>query len=441
MKSSTTAIFTVATVIGLGTTVWTVATTEPAQVEVVDDLKAATYAVREYPSRIDAWTRAARSIIARDEPMAIAVRTWLNEFSDEQRADLGAEAMIWYAISNELARQEGHFERDYSIPAAVSARKKAIDLLLKRSQTSPQAMQFWHWNSLAWAWVRNGQFRSARGALERTEEGIHALDPTYPALEVGYALNRLASCWGSNGLGDREAEGAMLLRAEPLLEKHAELWGSRSLMNSVALATRIGATGDSENEALVLARATDRFRSELDSKDLRRGLAALVYLYDPWPDSVSQRDDRDAWLDALDMLSLEIDEHGEYAPAGITRHRVGWSYLNAEAESRAQQAWRRWLADQEQLTTEAPRAETFYNLACGRSLTHDIEGAFEALTQSVERGWWDRRKAEGDRDFLNISHDPRFEELLIAMEQNQPDRVEGPTNTPSRSGGSRIRLR
>lgn len=432
MKPSTTAIFTLATIVGLGTTVWTVATTEPAKVELVDDLSAATAGVIQQPNLIDSWNRVARALTRQDAPIAMAIDAWLTDLGEERAEELGAESMIWYAASNVLAQREDRFMADFTLPPAVAARKKAIDLLLKLSQTSPERMRYWHWNSLAWAWVRSGQFRSARGALERTEAALRELPDDYPASEIPMAIVRLANCWGSDGIGDRDEKVRAYLFGEELLLKYGERWSIRErrddpriAYNTVELSTLIGATGDEATEAAMLERSLERYRSEMATEDRRAAWFSVLNLHDKGllyeinPDSV----DVDAWMEALAMLAMEIEEHGQRGD--MNWNRIGWSYWHARREDSAREAWGNWLAIQKAAAAaeeDSPRA--LYNLACGLSLVGDTDGALETLSRAVDAGWIDLDQTQGDRDFGFIVHDERFRAILQRISQKRDELYE-----------------
>ncbi len=416
MKTSTSAIISIAVIVGLGTTVFTVATTEPAKVDVVDNLTTATAGVVERPNLIDSWSRVARLLISREEPLAMVVDQWLGDFGDERAATYGAEAMIWYAISNDLARRDDRFVRDYTIPAAVAARKKSIDLLLKHSQTSPDDMQYWHWNSLAWAWVRSGQYRSARGALERTEAALRALPADYPSIDIATALERLASCWGPNGLGDTEGQIAALRIGEALFLKHGERWPARPQRmptNVLSLALAIGASGDPDAEAELFDRTVDRYESEMPTEDRRAAWFTVVNVYDRGLMTEPDLSRVEPWTHALEMLSAEIEEHGQRGD--MNWNRIGWSYWHAQAKDDARAAWAKWLEFQEASFAESQSAGGYYNIACGRSLTGDHDGAIKALAKAIELGWWDREDTQRDRDFAFLADDERFHALLAEM--------------------------
>ena len=407
MKRSTSAVLTIATIAGLGTTVWSLSTLDPARVEVLDERSAVTARVIDRPDLIDSWTGVARLLLS-DADLAGAettdaeVSAWLASLDPAWAERNAAEAMIWYALSHQLAVRAGASRPEFADPIATEVRARAIDLLIRHSQAHPASMRHWHWNSLAWAWLRSGKFDATAGALERTESAILSLPAPTPRSVVLAGLDRLASCWGQNGLGDTEKARGVYRRAERL----AQEWSPEDPpvgITRLDLVERLFRLGDSESGLAILARFEAHLRDLPEKADLRppwRRVAALLI----------GRDDERA-VAALDALSAQLDRHGEGA-GRLTWNEQGWLYQNLGATDKAQQAWEKWLAIQRGLVAADETGDTLYNLACGLALTGDVTGALDALERARQKGWGNFRYARMDRDLVPLHDEPRFTALL-----------------------------
>lgn len=397
-RSTTSLILAVAALVGLGTTVYTIATMDPAEIPVIDDLDAANGMVRANPQRADSWNRLLDALAARGELIAMATQ-WLHSRDPQWVAEQGAEALLWYWISDWTARTTERYNPDFSRPESVAARTKAIDLLIELSLRSPSHMQYWHWNSLAWAGARSGLFDLARGALERTEEAMRRMPPDYPAGEFATALLRLSNCWRT--VGNEEESDAVFDRAADLVEKHGEDW--RNGFTLIWLARRSMSGDDMSSAELILTIAEERYTRQMEDADMRH----------PWRGMVSALRDIGAPHErvkrAIDALAAEVDAHGETRE--LSWNDVGWEYDAIDLPELAQDAWRRWLESRRRQVEVRPTGGNLYNLACAYALLGDADNAVAALERAIDEGWNDSRLAT-DRSFDAIRDDPRIQEII-----------------------------
>ena len=63
------------------------------------------------------------------------------------------------------------------------------------------------------------------------------------------------------------------------------------------------------------------------------------------------------------------------------------------------------------------KANTYYNLACSYSLSHQKKAALSALDQAIELGYKDYANMKNDSDFDFIRNEKRFKSLLKQLEQ------------------------
>lgn len=419
-KPSVAIVLVVALLAGAGTTVWTLATMTPIAVPTFDSLAAATNAVIEHPNRIDNWTSVGRSLLGEGDP-AEQVSLWLASIDPGWARDHAAEAMAWYSLSHLLAIGPPPSFPDFGKPESVAARKKAIDGLIEFSQKHAGKMRYWHWNTLAWAWVRSGQSRFARGALKRTEDAIQSLADDYPAGELVGAIVRLSSCWSDNGVGDRDEQIAVLRRVRAILDRRGE--DAPSGFTYTALARWQWSAGDHDG-ALETVDLAQRWLVERDpGQDLRadwRRIANTLIAFRRTGPAIA----------ALDHLAGAFQEHGEPNPQRGW-NPLGWSYESLGDHDRAVDAWTHWLDLQRELVGDAPNALNLYNYACALALTGDTNSALDTLEKAIDAGWGNPNSIRSDRDLASLRSDPRFEELLEKLSAAAGDPVAGAPAPPS----------
>lgn len=423
-KSSTPIVLFIAVAAGLGAAIWTLATTTPAKPPVVDPMTSATDQVINIPTRIDNWTTVSQAILARTtetpSDVEILVNEWLNSLQPEWATASGAEAMIWYSLSHQLAQQGGRYGPDYSRPEAVAARARAIDLLLEFSQRHPARMTYWHWNSLAWAWVRSGQLRSAAGALERTETAINELPDDYPSDDLFAAIVRLASCLGPNGLGDDEGQRAFLSRVGSIIERRAQ--SSDNRLTWMWLVRMQSSINDSDGAAVSIARAQAQLLAAPTAADNRQSWSNLAQV-------AGSLGLDDVAREALDHFARELDEHGEEARQNLTWNALGWGYADLGDEDRALSSWRRWLDAQLDRAGKKPAdSGSLYNLACAWALTRQPDRALDTLEKAVEAGWLDAGKILSDRDLASLQKLDRLDTIISTIHQRRMEKF--PADAP-----------
>lgn len=424
-RITTAGVLIAATIAGLGTTLWTVATTEPAKLPVLDAMSAATASVKEFPNRITSWNSVAVQLIRRGEPSA-QVAAWLGARDPAWVAEQGAGAMLWYSVSHQLALTTERFNPDFSRPESVAARSKAIDLLVDLSHKHPERMRYWHWNSLAWAWIRSGQRRFAQGALERTEQAIFSSagdesdDPTPGEFVLG--LNRLVSCWGDTGMADRAKQIALLHRIEGMIDQRGE--ATTGNFTYVWLAQHFFNLNEREEGFETLSHARSVYLAADPSVDLRENWRRLAGAY-------AARGHRDEALEAVESFAAQLDHLGQGVEP-LSWNRAGWSFELLDASDRAQDCWGRWLAiQQKNIQSGATDSGSFYNLACGFALTGDPDGALDALDRAVAAGYSNVTHLENDRDLTSLRDEDRFQDLLESLRAKIADRAKR-AQTPTR---------
>ncbi|RMH26641.1 MAG: hypothetical protein D6693_06835 [Planctomycetota bacterium] len=379
--------------------------------------------LKERPDLIDSWTRVVRLALSRlgtgASPFSAvltqaavdrAIDGVVDRLGEEWAGPNGAEAMLWYTASHQLAVRAGGGTPDFADPIATAARARAIDLLIEHSQRRPEDMRHWHWNSLAFAWARSGKISYAAGALERAEAALAALPAdTEPAvLQAG--VFRMVMCLGQ-AVGDLDAARASAER----LVAAADRWPADAA--DAVLDTALGAMiqlGLNEPASAMLASRADGLDARPDGDDLRSEWLRLSQ-------TAGLAGEADLEHRALLAVADEIDQHGE-GPRGFTRNELGWRLRRAGDEPAAQRVWARWLADQERLVGADPDAGNLYNLACGLALIGRDEEALDALARAVAAGWSDVRHTASDRDLSTLRETDRFRSLLDRMA------------TPSRAG-------
>ncbi len=403
-KMTTLAVLATALLAGLGTTVWTLATTAPVEIPQQNPLAMSTHHLIKSPDRIDNWTRVAQAVLGLGEP-AVQIPIWLDSIDPEWSQSHGAKAMIWYSVSHLLARETPPTPSDYGKAESVEARKHAVDYLIQFSQKHPESMRYWHWNTLAWAWVRSGQKRFARGALQRTEDIMTEQADSLTPDELVSAIVRLSSCWSNNGVGDQAEQQAVLKRFRDIITRHGE--NARSGLTFASLVRWQWQAQDAEGalETIDLAQAMQlQADPEADQRLAWRWIAnAYVQIEQP-----------ERAVFALGKLGEELDKHGEAGPQ-ITWNQIGWDYDFLGEDQLAHDSWQQWLDDQQALASSKPSANNLYNVACGLALVGDTTGALDVLDQAVEAGWNNPGQIRSDRDFTSLRGDPRFEKLFIEL--------------------------
>lgn len=409
MRRSTTAVLTLATLAGGGTTVWTIGSLEPARVEVVDIRARLIADLMEAPDRIDSWTRIAQHLLSLMEERGdlspeAAVNDWLSSLEPAWALDAGAEGMVWYSMSHQLAARAGRQAGSGMIfedPAATEARQRAIDLLLSHSQTRSASMYHWHWNSVAWAWIRSGRFERASGALERTEEALLSLPADTPRDVIDAGLGRLLSAYSRQGLNDDRGAAKFLLRAARDIDER----GASSAFASLGRAN-LAEPMLAHREFIPPSDAIDPVVRELREapadEDRRRDWLRVTDLY-------LTADMPDELMHALEELEAQLVRHGDHpSNPRLTLNELGWRYQQAGDESKARDAWMRWLGEQERLAAADPSPANIYNLACGLSLVGQADAAIDALERAARAGWTNFGLIAQDRDLDQIRSHPRF---------------------------------
>jgi len=419
MRRSTSLVLTLATLAGGGTTVWSLSTLTPARINTYDAEAAVLDQLRARPDMINSWTLVSRILLGQiDAPdnlfrsvltqaaVGSAIDATVKRLGEEWAEPHGAEAMLWYTVSHQLALRAGRAQPDFTDPTATAARARAIDLLLEHSQKHPDGMKHWHWNSLAWAWLRSGKFSYAAGALERTETALLALPPETPSSVLTAGVTRLLSCWGAGGLGDAEQQAAASRRIEEALDR----WTNASTgPMSLALADSLANVGAGEEAAAVLSRYADALESLPAENDLRVAWQRVIA-------SAARTGSQDVTHRALLALTREIDQHG-VAGVTINRNELGWRLLRVGDEDAARRVWAEWLDDQQRLVSDAPNPGNLYNLACALALVGRPDDALDTLEQSINVGWTDSGHMARDRDLESLHDSPRFADLLARLSE------------------------
>ena len=357
--------------------------------------------VHSRPHDADGWGRLVRALMDKGD-IDIQAPLWVASIKPQWAQENGAEALLWYWISDELARTTERYNPDFSRPESVAARAKAVDLLIDFSLRNPLGMRYWHWNSLGWAGARSGRYDLARGALERAEESMHAMPDEFPAGEFRYALVRLSRCWGRDGVGDLEESQGVFSRAAPLIEKHGEDW--RSGFSYVWLADELLRFGDEAGAEAMIQAAQVRYAAQTDDNDMRAQWWSVVRVLRELQAPAERT------LRAIDFVANEVQAHGEGQQ--VHWNSVGWEYAEMNQPEQAQDAWRRWLESQQHIVETRPGPIPFYNLACAHALVGDADSAVAALAMAIERGWRDEVTLRNDRDLASIRDDPRVQAMM-----------------------------
>lgn len=73
------------------------------------------------------------------------------------------------------------------------------------------------------------------------------------------------------------------------------------------------------------------------------------------------------------------------------------------------------LLDQRLVQIRPADPNVYYNLGCSFALIGRMDDAMAALNKAVENGYRDYRHMATDDDLAALRHDPRFEDLLLAV--------------------------
>ncbi len=419
MRRSTTIVLTLATLSGGGTAVWTVASLDPVTVEVVDIRARLMLAVQESPDRIDSWTSVARYVLSMSDERGDtgperAIEAWLLSVDPDWASASGAEAMLWYTVSHQLAERaagdSGSSASNFNDPAAAAARQRAIDLLLRHSQSRPEAMRHWHWNSLAWAWARSGRFDRAVGAMHRTEESLLALPVGTAERVMSEGLTRALNCWGPQGVNDPASAAAYLVRVSEDVEERGASSPFASI-GPVSLAQQMILFQPYITTVEAVATALRRLRAAPAEEDLRlewlRASALIAQV---------RLDEEQAA--ALDGLESQLELFGESAEnPRLTWNELGWRRRLSGDEGRALEAWGRWLEGRRRAADQSPTPENLYDLACGLALVGRGDEALDTLERAADAGWMNYPLTDRHRDLSSLAEHPRFRRLVARLRE------------------------
>ncbi len=119
--------------------------------------------------------------------------------------------------------------------------------------------------------------------------------------------------------------------------------------------------------------------------------------------------------------SAEYRSPDEFRRLGLIRHRLGDEPAAREAYAKAA-SLQRWYINGRAANDVPDR--WWYNLACLEALAGNVNAAFDALDEAIERGFTNAEYAQSDSDFDAIRSDPRFAKALQAMRDRVPDEPE-----------------
>lgn len=122
--------------------------------------------------------------------------------------------------------------------------------------------------------------------------------------------------------------------------------------------------------------------------------------------------------DAFEELSTRFEVEFYRAALKSERHDVELLLALGSAYSRLGDIERSLEVDRMLVEARPDEPVFHYNLACGYSLTGQLDAAFAALQSAIKLGYANLEHLEMDRDLDNLKRDRRFREIIEQLEPN-----------------------
>jgi len=325
MRRRNASILTAASVVGVGVSVWTLATTEPVDTARRDQnprerVMAATHEAVQNPQIIGSWTSGsgvgrALLVMRREAGVEDPVRWWMDEAAPTSLLDEAGEAMATYGWGVAISRTGGGYER-----SEVQQKMRAVvEMLEARAEERPEDMRYWQWNTLGFAHLRVRQFDDAAAALRRTQQAISDMAPSAEFADFWRAVTRLNGAWdvvlehsGREASAFGNPQRALWLTVLNEMEERGEM------------APRLGSSGPAWLPvASVLIESGEISAARRALANLRRQLMAEARegrLDSAWPQAAR------VWmrLGDADRAHEALREVATFAASSETVEEVGW---------------------------------------------------------------------------------------------------------------------